>query len=79
MGWRSFDPDPAYFGIVSMTPAPEHVPDRVHPMSECDRLLRQEPNFSVGYGTPKEWTCICGRRYVFVDEESDGAWWQLVS
>ncbi len=44
----------------------------------CDAELKARPDYSVGHGTPDDYRCSCGTRFVYVVEESEGAWWEPV-
>lgn len=43
-------------------------------LADCDRELRKESGVS---SRPEGavWTCVCGRRFVHVIEESEGSFW----
>ncbi len=47
----------------------------------CGDELKARPDYSVGHGTPDDYRCSCGTRFVYVCyvcEESEGAWWEPV-
>jgi hypothetical protein len=48
------------------------------PDHDCNVTLKRSPDYSPSAGTPTSFTCTCGKRYVIVESESEGTWWERV-
>lgn len=49
-----------------------------HPLTECDRRLKQQPDYNIFRCTPKTFECSCGRKFSHVCDEAEGCSWVMV-
>jgi hypothetical protein len=49
-----------------------------HDLADCERTLKALPTYNVFRGTPAVFNCDCGNRFVYEDDEANGASWFLV-